>query len=139
MAEEFFTLIQASRYLKASTKSLQRLRALGKITAVRSKMRNGAPLLLTKAEVERIKTERLLEVNRSRKGANIKTRLTLDDCRELGERLGLECISTEFINTSNKVQYRCANGHILEFYISNLRRRTFGCRTCLGLHTVQRE
>lgn len=39
---------------------------------------------------------------------------TLDDCREEAKKWGGECLSTEYINSTTNLRWKCNNGHIFE-------------------------
>lgn len=45
---------------------------------------------------------------------------TLEECKELAQRNGGECLSIEYINKRTKIKWRCSRGHVWDAIITNI-------------------
>ena len=58
-------------------------------------------------------------------------RLTLAKMQEAAEKLGGECLSTEYKSLRTRMRWRCAQGHVWESQGQNVRRGKW-CLRCSG-------
>lgn len=58
--------------------------------------------------------------------------LTLEDMKEMAESKGGTCLSDAYVNSTTKLRWRCAKGHVWEATPGNIRSRNSWCPVCSG-------
>jgi hypothetical protein len=63
-------------------------------------------------------------------------RLTIGDMRRLAKRKGGECLSKEYVNTRQKMRWRCAEGHEWEATVAGIKYDGSWCPVCARVRSV---
>lgn len=59
-----------------------------------------------------------------------KAKLSLEECQEHAKKQGGECLSTEYINSNTKMEWKCSNGHTWYCNFTYIKNKNSWCPNC---------
>jgi thiol-disulfide isomerase/thioredoxin len=66
-------------------------------------------------------------------------RLTIEEMRQIASERGGKCLSTEYVNSSTKLKWQCAEGHVWEAMPSTIKNRNSWCKICSDRQSALRR
>jgi len=66
-------------------------------------------------------------------------KLTIEECHEVANSRGGECLETEYKDNKTKMRWRCEEGHEWETFFGNIKNQSQWCAVCAGnfKHTLE--